>query len=112
MKKFMLILLAISLVCVLLAHLGPMIALFISAVICYYAFRKFQQTESKGMKFLLGSIAIIALLVSITNLPALIGLVALIGLHYVYKHWHKKEEHKESDPFTNFEHEWEKLQKS
>ncbi|WP_243292646.1 flagellar basal body rod protein [Bacillus sp. FJAT-47783] len=112
MKKLMLVLLGIVLVCVLLAHLGPMIALLISSGICYYAFRKFKQTESKWMKFLLGSIAIIALLVSITNLPALIGLVALIGLHYVYKHWQKKEKFEESDPFTNFEREWGKLQNS
>lgn len=112
MKKVMLILLGVILVCVLLAHLGPMIALLISSAICYYAFKKFKQTESKGMKWLLGAITVIALLVSITNLPALVGLVALVGLHYVHKHWHKKEEHEERDPFTNFEREWEKLQKN
>ncbi len=109
-KKFMMIVLGVLLVCLFLAHLGPMIALIITLAICYYALKKFQKTESKTLKAILGIVIGVAGLISLANLPALLGLVALMGLYYIHKHWPQKEEQVQSDPFTNFEREWEKLQ--
>ncbi|MDQ0163376.1 lmo0954 family membrane protein [Aeribacillus alveayuensis] len=113
MKKIVLLTVGIILACIFLAHLGPMIGLIISSVIFYYAFKEFMKADKTFVKVLLGIIAVIALIATLSNVPAFVGLVALVGLYYIYKNWKKEKESPEvDDPFTNFEREWQKLQKT
>jgi lia operon protein LiaI len=55
------------------------------------------------------------LIVSISHIPAILGLVAAYVLYLVYKKWNENDESassKESDPFSNFEREWKELNKN
>jgi len=113
MKKVLLLTIGVILACIFIAHIGPMIGLVISSVIFYYALKEFMKTDKTLVKVLLGIIAVIALIATLSNVPAIVGLVALVGMYYVYKNWKKEKESPEvDDPFTNFEREWQKLQKN
>ena len=115
MKKFGLLIIGGIAAIVLLANLAPMLALAISLVILYYAYKGFMKTDSKGMKIFWVIAGIIALCASASNLPAVIGAAAAYILYVVYKKWNNKEsinEHHDNDPFTNFEREWTKLKNS
>jgi lia operon protein LiaI len=113
MKKFALFLVGGIAAIVLLANLGPMIGLAISLLILYYSFKGFVKTESTFKKILWGTIGLIALCASASNFPAIIGIAAIYFLYVVFKNWNKEDEIVESsDPFTNFEKEWNKLHKN
>ena len=114
MKKFGLLLIGGIAAVVLLGHLGPMIGLVISLAILYYAFKKFVKADSTGKKVIWGAIGILALISSISNVPAILGVVAAYVLYHIYKNWNKKEvvvKTESSDPFTNFEKQWAELNK-
>jgi lia operon protein LiaI len=114
MKKFGLLLAGGIAAIVLLSTLGPMIGLVIGLAALYYIFKQFLKTESTGGKIGLGVIGFFVLMASIHNAPAIIGVVAAYVLYLVYKNWNSSKRStvkEESDPFINFEKQWNELNK-
>lgn len=111
MKKLGYVLLGGVAVVVLLSNLAPMIALGLSLLIMYYAYKGFLKTESKFTKVICAVVGVIAMFASASNLPAILGVVAIYVLYVVYKNWNKpsKKVEESADPFTNFEKEWNEL---
>lgn len=115
MKKIGLLIVGGIAAIILLANLGPMVGLAIGLAVMYYAFKKCTAAETGGKKFLWGALSVIGLCVSVSNLPAIIGAVAIYALYVVYKKWNEEattEQHHDDDPFTNFEKQWAELKKS
>ena len=115
MKKFGLLVAGGIAAIVLLANLGPIVGLAISLLIMYYSFKEFVKSDSTFKKIIWALIGLAAFSATVSNFPALIGLVALYILFTIYKNWKKEEmiiEEKTSDPFTNFEREWSQLNKN
>jgi lia operon protein LiaI len=109
MKKFGLLLAGGLAAVVLLSTIGPMIGLLVSLVLLYFIFKQFLKAESTGGKIGLGIIGFIILMASIPNIPAIIGVAAAYVLYLVYKKWNSKKNSfvkEESDPFVNFEKQW------
>jgi lia operon protein LiaI len=97
---------------VLIANLGPIVGLALSVLIMYYSFKQFIRTDSTFKKIIWALIGLAAFSATISNFPAIIGLVALYIIYVIYKNWKKDEiivEEKSNDPFTNFEKEWSQL---
>ncbi|MGX6444766.1 lmo0954 family membrane protein [Neobacillus sp. K501] len=114
MKKFGLLLAGGIAAIILLSTLGPMIGLVIGLAVLYYIFKQFLKTESTGAKIGLGIIGFFVLMASIHNAPAIIGVVAAYVLYLVYKNWNRSKHttiKEESDPFVNFEKQWNELNK-
>jgi lia operon protein LiaI len=114
MKKFGLLLAGGIAAIVLLSTIGPMIGLAVSLVLLYFIYKKFLKTESTGWKIGLIIIGLIVLAASIHNIPALIGVGAAYVLYLVYKKWNSNKKtvvNKETDPFINFENQWNELNK-
>lgn len=112
MKKFGLLLIGGIAAIVLLANLGPLLALAITLVMAYLVIREFLKAKTTGSKIVWGLIAFVVLMFSISNVPSLFGLVAAFVLYLVYKKWDEsKVTVVDNDPFTNFEHEWANLNK-
>jgi lia operon protein LiaI len=112
MKKFGLVLAGGIAAIVLLSTLGPMVGLLISLVLLYFIYKQFLKAESTGGKIGLGIIGVIFLMASISNAPAIIGVVAAYILYLVYKNWNSSKRSvikEESDPFVNFEKQWNEL---
>lgn len=113
MKRFGLFVLGAIALIVLLSQIGPMIGLLVSLAVLYFAFRKFVRADSTGSKVLWAVIGIIALCFSIGNVPAIIGIVALAALYFVYKAWHRQKdvdpEPIDDDPFDSFERQWKEM---
>ena len=113
MKNLGLILVMIVAGLIVIGNIGSIITLAITVTILYFAVKGFVKAETNLSKVVWGAIAVITLLASIANIPALIGLVALYVLYYLYKeHKQEKENVNPDDPFTNFEKEWEQLNKN
>ncbi|MCJ7841475.1 DUF2681 domain-containing protein [Lederbergia sp. NSJ-179] len=115
MKKLLIFILAIILAIIALANLGSIIGFAICLLIVYYSLKQFLKTESTGQKILWGIIGLIGLSGLLGNLPALVGIAAVCLLYVGYKHWKKEKAedvHQEDDPFTNFESQWNELEKS
>ncbi|XXM70366.1 flagellar basal body rod protein [Lysinibacillus sphaericus] len=112
MKKFGLLLAGGIAAIVLLANLGPIVGLALSLVIMYYSVKAFLKTDSTLKKVLWALIGLAAFSATVSNFPAIIGLVALYVLYVIYKNWKKDDiiiEETSNDPFTNFEREWSQL---
>lgn len=112
MKKFGLLLAGGIAALVLLSTIGPMVGLLVGLVLLYVIFKQFVKTESTGAKIGLGIIGVIVLIASIHNVPALIGVIAAYVLYLVYKKWNETKYNKvkeDSDPFSNFEKQWNEL---
>ncbi|MEH7254375.1 flagellar basal body rod protein [Neobacillus niacini] len=112
MKKFGLVLAGGIAAIVLLSTLGPMVGLLISLALLYFIYKQFLKAESTGGKIALGVIGVIFLMASISNAPAIIGVVAAYILYLVYKNWNSSKRSvikEESDPFVNFEKQWNEL---
>ena len=115
MKKFGLLLAGGIAAIILLSSIGPMVGLLVGVAILYFIFKQFLKTESIGGKILLGIIGFFVLMASIHNAPAIIGVLAAYVLYLVYKNWNssKKSVAKEdSDPFVNFEKQWNEINKN
>ncbi|KAB7672501.1 flagellar basal body rod protein [Bacillus sp. B1-b2] len=116
MKKFGLFLIGAVATIILLSQIGPMIGLVISAAVLYFAYKQFAKATSKGAKFWWGVAGVIMLVITASNLPAIIGVVAAYVLYLVMKKWNNnkqvvvKTQHTD-DPFVNFENQWSKLTK-
>jgi lia operon protein LiaI len=112
MKKFGLLLAGGIAAIILLSTIGPMVGLLVGLVLLYFIFKQFLKTKSTGKKIGLGIIGFIVLIASIHNAPAIIGVVAAYVLYLVYKKWNEKKYttvKEESDPFVNFEKQWNEL---
>ncbi|NHC42680.1 flagellar basal body rod protein [Bacillus sp. MM2020_1] len=112
MKKFGLLVAGGIAAIILLTTIGPMVALLISLVLLYFIYKQFLKAESTGWKIGLGIIGVIVLLASLHNIPAIIGVGAAYVLYLVYKNWNRNKQvilEKETDPFINFEKQWNEL---
>jgi len=112
MKKFGLLVAGGIAAVILLSTIGPMVGLLVSLVLLYFIFKQFLKAESTGGKIGLGIIGFIVLMASIHNAPAIIGVAAAYVLYLVYKKWNENKHTKikeESDPFVNFEKQWNDL---
>ncbi|SHH34238.1 flagellar basal body rod protein [Virgibacillus chiguensis] len=117
MKKFLLFLAGLVAFMVLLANIGPMVFFALGIWLLYVIFKQFMKTDSVAGKVGWVIVGLIVLSMTISNMFALIGVVAIAALYMVYKSWKKEDDvpvvhHiKEDDPFTNFEREWAELNK-
>ena len=115
MKKFGLFLIGATASIILLSQIGPMLGLVISAAILYFAFKQYTKATSTSGKIGWGTAGVIMLIITASNLPAIIGLAAAYVLYLVYKKWNNKQTiitKKSSDnPFQNFEKQWSELNK-
>ena len=112
MNKFWLIVIGAVAAIVALSNLGSLIGLAISVAILYYTAKWFFKTDSLLMKIVWGTIAVIAGLTAIANVPAILGVIALYVVYVVYKKWdHAPDVTRSKDPFVNFEKQWEELSK-
>lgn len=118
MNKAGLAILGVIAAIVLLANLGPMIALAICVVLLYFVLKGFLKAETTGTKIMWAVLGLIILVGTISNIPAIIGIVAAITLYYVYKNWNRTGsdvenvgEDEEDDPFQNFEKQWAEMNK-
>ncbi|WP_342508113.1 ABC transporter permease [Sporosarcina sp. FSL K6-2383] len=116
MKKFGLAVLGITAAIVVLANLGSLLALALSALIAYAGFHYYRKSESTFKKIFWGSVLLIGLFSAISNVPAFIGIIALIGVLYVWRKWKGTESNNiitnvSDDPFVNFERQWDEITK-
>ena len=117
MKKFGLVLLGIIAGIVAIANLGSLLALALSALIAYAGFHYFRKSDSTIAKIFWGGVLLIGLLTAISNVPAFIGIIAIIGVWYVWRKWKGApadniiEHGPVNDPFVNFERQWEEITK-
>ena len=108
MKKVGLFLIGAVAAMVLLANAGPMVGLALGLVILYVAFKGFVKAEPPFKKWLWGFIGVVVLLTTVSNLPALAGIIAAVVLYIVYKKWNSSSPIKmeKEDPFKHFERQW------
>lgn len=116
MKKVGLFIIGSIAAITLLSLLGPLLGLLISAAILYFAFKQYVKATSTSGKVGWGIAGLIMLIITASNLPAIIGVVAVYVLYLVYKNWNKNKEieildKKSDDPFVNFEKQWADLTK-
>ncbi|MBM7704138.1 flagellar basal body rod protein [Metabacillus iocasae] len=111
MKKFGLFILGAVAAIVLLTNLGPMIALAISLAILYFVFKEFVKADTTFKKVVWGGIGLLVVTASISNIPAVIGVIAAYILYVIYKKWNESEDVviETKDPFMSFEKEWSQL---
>ena len=111
MKKFGLLVVGGIAAMVLLANLGSMVGLVISIAILYFMFKKFLKADSTIAKVGWGILGLIVLMITASNAPAILGVVAAYVLYLVYKNWNKDKVGivESDDPFTNFEKQWAQL---
>ncbi|MEW9050927.1 MAG: flagellar basal body rod protein [Neobacillus sp.] len=112
MKKFGLLLAGGIAAIILLSTIGPMVGLAVGVAILYFIFKQFLKTESTGGKIGLGILGFIVLMSTIHQAPAIIGIIAAYVLYLVYKNWNSSKVQivkEESDPFVNFEKQWNEL---
>lgn len=115
MKKVGLFLIGAIAAIILLSQLGPLFGLVISSVLLYVVFKQYIKADNKKGKVAWGIIGVIMLLITASNLPAILGLVAAYVLYLVYKKWNgptNKKYYTNDDPFTNFEKTWSELKKN
>lgn len=90
MKKLGLLIVGGIAAIILLANLGPLVGLAICSVILYFAFKEFVKADSTFTKILWIAIGLITLSALVSNVPAIIGIVAAYVLYVVYKKWNVK----------------------
>lgn len=114
MKKVLTVLLMIALSILILTNLGNIIGLAITLAVLYFAFKQYIKSTSVFGKILWGIIGLIALVAGLGNFMAIVGIIAIYLLSVVYKDW--KQNHNDTsrnqDPFTNFEKQWEQMNKN
>ena len=112
MKKIGLVIVAAIAAAVALSNLGSIVGLAISGAILYFAAKYFVKTTSGFMKFIWGTVAVLAALTAIANVPAILGLLAIYVLYVMYKKWNQSKKQNNSvsgDPFVNFDKQWKEL---
>src|SRR6188472_4005903 len=92
MKKFGLLVAGGIEAIILLATIGPMVALLVSLVLLYFIYKQYLKAESTGWKIGIGIIGVIVLLASLHNIPAIIGVGASYVIYLVYKNWNRNKQ--------------------
>lgn len=114
MKKLLLLLLAILLVGIVLATLGPLMGLAFALLFIFLGMHYYVKSNSIVSKVLWIFVGMLGIMMAASNIPALVGLAAIILLYVIYKKWKDEDvsfsTKEEDDPFTNFENEWSKIQ--
>ena len=115
MKKFGLLVLGVTAAIVALANLGPLLALAFSALIAYAGFHYYRKSESTFSKIFWGGVLLIGLFTAVSNVPAFLGILAIISVLYVWRKWKGTENNhvitNSDDPFVNFERQWDEITK-
>lgn len=116
MKKLGLVALGITAAIVVLANIGSLLALAFSALIAYAGFHYYRKSESTFKKIFWGAVLLIGLFTAISNVPAFFGIIALIGVIYVWRKWKGTDSNsiitnQTDDPFVNFERQWNEITK-
>ncbi|MCM3744398.1 ABC transporter permease [Sporosarcina luteola] len=117
MKKFGLAILGIVAAIVVLANLGSLLALAISGAIAFAGFHYYRKSDSTFLKLFWGIVLLIGLVTAVSNVPAFIGIIALLGVYYVWRKWNERtndnviEAAYSDDPFVNFERQWDEITK-
>lgn len=117
MKKFGLAIIGMVAAIVVLANLGSILALAISAVITFAGVHYYRKSDSTFLKLFWGTVLVIGLVTAVTNVPAFIGIIALLGVYYVWRNWNDRtddniiEAKYSDDPFVNFERQWDEITK-
>jgi lia operon protein LiaI len=116
MKKLCLAALGITAAIVALANLGSLLALALSALIAYAGFHFYRKSVSSFKKLFWGAVMLIGLITAISNVPAFFGIIAILGVLYVWRKWNGNENDNISnsnsdDPFVNFERQWNEITK-
>lgn len=118
MKKLGLVLLGIIAGIIAVANLGSLLALALSTLIAYAGFHYFRKSDSTIAKLFWGGVLLIGLITAISNVPAFIGIIAIIGVLYAWRKWNSSpgddniiEHGPVNDPFVNFERQWEEITK-
>lgn len=115
MKKFLLFAVALLALLVFLVNLGPLIILGLSIWLLYLVFKQFMKSDTTSGRIGWVIVGLLILSIGLTNVFSVAGVAAAIVLYLLYKHWKKAkndpidQQEKNSDPFTNFEREWEEL---
>lgn len=99
---------------VLLANLGPMVLLGLSAWLLYLVFKKFVKSDSMAAKIGWIILGLFILGIGFANIYAVLGIAAAFALYWIVKNWKKADQDPvipsdETDPFTNFERQWAEL---
>ena len=116
MKKFGLLVLGIVAGIIAVANLGSLLALALSAAIAYAGFHYYRKSESTVLKLFWGVVLLIGLFSAVANVPAFIGIIALLGVYYAWRKWKGTENNNvitnvSDDPFVNFERQWDEITK-
>lgn len=89
----------------------PMVGLLFSGLLLAAGLHYYTKSTSLFGKIMSATVALAGIISAVSNIPAFIGLIAIVIVYFVYKNW--KDEKviisKEDDPFTNFEKEWAKI---
>ncbi|PID01664.1 ABC transporter permease [Sporosarcina sp. P2] len=114
MKTLGLVLLGIVAGLAFVLNVGPIIALAITGAIALVSYHYWRKSQSMFAKVFWMAILIVSVIGSISNIGAFIGIIALIGVYYVYRKWKERKANPNvlsNDPFTNFERQWNELTK-
>ena len=113
MNKFWMTVIGIIAGIIALSNLGPIIGIAVSGVIIYIGVHYYLRSMSTAAKIWWGFVAAVGAVSAISNVPAIIGVLAIAVLWYIYRKWNEEEVSPsvKNDPFTNFEKEWQKLNK-
>jgi len=109
LKKFMLFVAGLAALFVLLVNLGPMVLLGVSIWLLYIVFKQFVKSDSTAGKIAWVIIGLFVLGIALSNIYAVLGLVAAYALYAIFKNWKKDENDpvvqvvEDDDPFINFE---------
>ena len=112
MKKFMLFIAGLIAFFVLLVNLGPMVLFAFCVWLLYIVFKKFMKSDSTASKIGWVIVGMLVLSITISNIYALLGVVAIYAIYHIVKSWKNTDDDpvvhtvKDDDPFTNFEREW------
>ena len=115
MKKFVLFMAGAAAVLVILVNLVPLFVLAVTLWLSYLVFREFLKAGSTGGKIMWALVGMMLLSASISNIPSIMAIVAAIVLYFIYRSWNgqkKAASVEQRDPFSNFEKEWERLNKN
>lgn len=85
--KFLLAVAAIVLVIIALANLGPMILFAVGAWLLYVTYKQFMKAESTAAKVVWAVIGVIVLSMTLSNITALVGVLALYLVYVLYRSW-------------------------
>lgn len=106
MSKFILFIVGLIALGIFIATIGPLILLGLSGFLLYFVFKQFMKSESTGRKVFWVVIGLIALSMVLSNIYAVVGLIAFYAIYKIITMFKREDYEKPDDPFTNFEKEW------